>query len=79
MAGNDCTIQQIYEKLGFRAWEGGADLEEEWESSNVLLQFGTMEMTGKDGVVLRAPITCRIEFGEHSLEIGNMKPTGIVV
>lgn len=70
------AIQSIYEKMGFRALEGWSEFEEEWESPTVLVLTGTMEMWGSNGSVLKAPCSCRIEFGKYSLEIGNMKPTG---
>jgi hypothetical protein len=72
-------IQSIYERLGLRALEGFNQIEEEWTSPTTLLLTGTMEMEADGGIVLKVPFSCPIEFGEYSLEIGNMKVSGLTV
>jgi hypothetical protein len=70
------SIQSIWERLGFHAWEGSNDFTETWESPTVLILKGTMEMASSSGLLLKVPFSCRIEFGEYSLEIENVKVTG---
>jgi len=79
MTGNESTVQELCEKLGFQTWDGGFDIEEEeWESPNVLRQTITMEMGNGTGTLLVVPVTCRLEFGESRLDIRLLKPTGKV-
>ena len=70
-------IQLIYERLGLRALEGFNQIEEEWTSPTTLLLTGTMEMESESGIVLKVPFSCPIEFGAYSLDIGNMKTSGL--
>jgi hypothetical protein len=71
------ALQSIYERLRLRGWEGSNEFEEEWVSPTTLLLTGMMKMEADSGMVLMVPFSCPIEFGEHSLEIGNMKVTGL--
>lgn len=74
------SIREVYEKWDFHAFDGPWEYEEtEWESPTVLLVKGSMEMESDSGLVLRVPFSCRIEFGQHSLEMDNVKPSGLVV
>ena len=72
------SIQEVYEKLGFRILEGYSEFEETWESPTVLVLTGSTEMENDNGLVLKTPLSCRIEFGRHFLDIGNVRPTPLV-
>jgi len=71
------SIQALYERLGLRVWEGSSKFEEEWVSPTTLLLTGTMEMEATNGVVLKVPFSCPINFEEYSIEIGNLEATSL--
>jgi hypothetical protein len=75
------SIQELYEKLDLHVFEDSWAYEEvEWESPTVLIVAATMEMEAGNGLVVKATVPrIRIEFGDYSLETGNLRPNSLVV
>jgi hypothetical protein len=75
------SIQELYEKLDLHVFEDSWAYEEvEWESPTVLIVAITMDMEARNGLVVKATIPrVRIEFGDYSLETGNVRPDSLVV
>ena len=70
------TIRALFEKMGFQINEGVWSYQEEWLSETTVLLEGEMELEADSGLLLKVRFSGPIEFGEYSLEIGDMKVTG---